>query len=74
MFNIIDIYIVIPVSGCVGRGPVHCFAQEPMMLLGRPWEQEAIDYYADIEIVVNSMYNILTGIIYSVRYIGFFSK
>jgi len=36
MFNCIDIYIVIPVSGCVGMGLVHCFAQGPMMLLGRP--------------------------------------
>jgi len=27
MFNYIDIYIVIPVNGCEGRGPVHCFAQ-----------------------------------------------
>jgi hypothetical protein len=26
MFNYIDIYIVIPVSGCLGRGPVHCFS------------------------------------------------
>ena len=30
------IYIVIPVSGCVGRAPVHCFAQEPIMLFRRP--------------------------------------
>jgi hypothetical protein len=31
------IYIFIHVSECVGRGPVHCLAREPMMLLRRPW-------------------------------------
>jgi hypothetical protein len=30
------IYIVIPVSGCVGRAPVHCFAGKPVILLKRP--------------------------------------
>ena len=28
--------IFIPVSGCVGRAPVHCFARGPIMLLRRP--------------------------------------
>jgi len=36
MFNFIDIYILIPVSGCVGRVPVHCFARRSIMLLRRP--------------------------------------
>ena len=27
MINFIDIYIFIPVSGCVGRATMHCFAQ-----------------------------------------------
>jgi len=36
MFNFIDINIFIPVSGCLGRAPVHCFAWGPMMLLRRP--------------------------------------
>jgi len=27
MFKFIDIYIFIPVSGCVGRDPVQCFAR-----------------------------------------------
>ena len=27
----------IPVNGCVGRTPVHCFFQGPIMLLRRPW-------------------------------------
>ena len=36
IFNFIDLYIVIPVSGCVGKAPVHCFAGKPMMLLKRP--------------------------------------
>jgi len=31
------IYIFITVSGCVGRGPVHCFARGPIMLLRPPW-------------------------------------
>jgi len=30
------IYIFIPVSGCVGRAPVHCFARGLIMLLRRP--------------------------------------
>jgi hypothetical protein len=33
------IYIFIPVSGCVGRGPVHRIARGPIMLLRRPWCQ-----------------------------------
>ena len=37
MFNFIDIYSFIPVSGCVGMGPVHCFARGPMILLRCPW-------------------------------------
>jgi hypothetical protein len=27
------IYIVISVSGCAGRAPVHCFAQGPIMFI-----------------------------------------
>jgi hypothetical protein len=33
MFNFINIYSFIPVSGCLGRTPVYCFAQGPIMLL-----------------------------------------
>ena len=36
MFNFINIYIFIPVSGYVGRGPMLCFACGPKMLLGQP--------------------------------------
>jgi len=36
MFNFIDSYIFIPVSGYVGRGPGLCFACGPKMLLGQP--------------------------------------
>ena len=39
MFNSIDIYIFIPVSGCLGRAQVHCFARGPMVLLRRPLSQ-----------------------------------
>ena len=37
MFNFIDIYIFIPVSGYLCRAPVHCFTRGHMMLLRRPW-------------------------------------
>ena len=30
------IYFFIPVSGCVGRTPVHCFPRRPIILLRRP--------------------------------------
>ena len=38
------ICIFIPVSGCVAKAPVHCFARGPIMLLRRPcaWAQEII--------------------------------
>jgi hypothetical protein len=31
------IYIVIPVSGCIGKDLVHCFARGSIMLLRRPY-------------------------------------
>ena len=34
---LLTIYSFIPVSGCLGRGPVHCFVLGPLMLLRRPW-------------------------------------
>ena len=40
MFNFNGIYIFIPVSGCVGSGPVYCFARGPIILLRRPWFHE----------------------------------
>ena len=36
MFILIDIYIFIPQSGCLGTATVHCFVRGPMMLLRRP--------------------------------------
>ena len=36
MSDFIDIYSFIPVSGCVGRAPVHGFAGKLIMLLKRP--------------------------------------
>lgn len=32
MFNFIDIYRYIPMSNCVGMGPMHCFVPGVMML------------------------------------------
>ena len=43
------IYIFIPVSGCVGRAQVHCFARGPIMLLRRPSAREQ-------EIILIEMY------------------
>jgi len=40
MINIINIYIFIPVSGCVGTfvgAPVHCFARGLIVLSRWPW-------------------------------------
>ena len=37
MFNSIDIYHFIPVSGCVYIDPVHCFSRVPCMLSRRRW-------------------------------------
>jgi hypothetical protein len=37
MFNSIDIYRFIPVSGCVYIDPVHCFSRVPFMLSRRRW-------------------------------------
>ena len=37
MFNFIDIYIVIPVSGCVVKGPSALLYPGSMMLLRRSW-------------------------------------
>ena len=37
MFNAIEIYSFIPVSGCVGRAPMHCVDLGSIMLLRRPW-------------------------------------
>jgi hypothetical protein len=37
MFNIIDIYSYIPVSGCVGMGHNALLWPEPVMLLRRFW-------------------------------------
>ena len=42
MFNFIDIYIFIPVSGCLGRAQVNCFGRGLMMLLRRPCSQGII--------------------------------
>ena len=37
MFNFIDNYTFIPVSGCVGMGSsAHCFARGPKLLLSWP--------------------------------------
>jgi len=36
MFNFIDIYSFIHVSGCVGMGPSGLFVRGPIMLLRRP--------------------------------------
>ena len=47
MFNSIDIYIFIPVSGCVDRAPVHCFDQ-PIMLLRRSCVQ-----HHDLSLLLN---------------------
>ena len=33
MFNFIEIYSFIPVSGCVGMGPVHCFAVKTSLII-----------------------------------------
>jgi len=37
MFNFIDIYSFIPVSGCVGMGPSALLCPVPIMLLIWPW-------------------------------------
>jgi len=41
MFNFIDIFSFIPVSGCVVQpgAPVHCFARGAIMLLRQPCQQ-----------------------------------
>ena len=55
-----DNYSFIPVSGCVGRGAVHCFPWEHIMLLRQPWERGGVKRQYEYMYSQNKMVSELT--------------